>query len=643
MSDSANKKSKEAVRGVDGLSAMLLNSLDDYAIVMLDPDGNILTWNTGAERTKGYKATEAVGKHFSMFYTDEANAAGHPQHELDIARESGRHEAEGWRIRKDKTKFWASDVTSTVRDPESNDLIGFSKVTRDLGDKKHPTGVRASELMLSRMVDSVEDYAIFMLDPNGIILTWNAGAQRAKGYKAEEIIGKHFSQFYSEEAKAINHPAHELEIATKEGRYEEEGWRIRKDGTEFWANVVITAVRDEQGQLLGFAKVTRDLTERKLAEENLQRTEAMLARMVESVKDYAIFMLDPNGNILTWNEGAARIKGYTASEAIGKHFSIFYDEEAKAINHPQHELELAIANGRYEEEGWRVRKDGSQFWANVVITAVYGKSGGLLGFAKVTRDLTEQRKAKLELEGARDQAIIANKMKSQFVANISHEIRTPLSGIVGLAQLVAQEPDLDSESKNAVTMIFESAKRLLVILNDLLDFAKLEAGKVAIEEHAYSIKTLIDDVVGLNRPAAQQKHLQLCAETDPKLKTEVIGDAGKIRQILLNLVHNAIKFTEKGGVEVSAEIQAGFIRFAVTDTGIGIEPGAQSKLFQPFVQADGSVSRRFGGSGLGLSIAYQYVQLMGGTIGVTSTPGFGSTFWFTVPAGEMDEAGGING
>ena len=251
--------------------------------------------------------------------------------------------------------------------------------------------LQQSEEDLRLLVSEVTDYAIFMLDPSGVVTTWNEGAERIKGYTAEEIIGKNFSEFYTPEAVAKGQPLKELKIATQMGRYQEEGWRVRKDGSRFWADVVITALRDKAGRLLGFGKVTRDVTERKLAEDALRLSEENLRLFILEVKDYAIFMLDPSGVVTTWNEGAERIKGYTAEEIIGKNFSEFYTPEAIEKGQPLQELNIAKATGRYQEEGWRVRKDGSRFWADVVITAVRDERGQLRGFGKVIRNLTERR------------------------------------------------------------------------------------------------------------------------------------------------------------------------------------------------------------------------------------------------------------
>jgi PAS domain S-box-containing protein len=250
-------------------------------------------------------------------------------------------------------------------------------------------------------VESVQDYAIFMLDTDGRVATWNAGAERTKGYKDSEVIGEHFSCFYPEQDVRDGKPQRLLELAATDGRVEDEGWRVRKDGSQFWANVVITAIKDDSGKLVGFGKVTRDLTERRRNELALLRSEERSRLFIEAVQDYAIFMLDTEGHIITWNAGAERIKGYTTAEILGQHFSRFYPEEDIRAGKPAWELDVALKEGRLEDEGWRIRKDGSRFWADVIITPVRDHTGTLIGFSKVTRDFTERMLAEKELEDSR--------------------------------------------------------------------------------------------------------------------------------------------------------------------------------------------------------------------------------------------------
>jgi PAS domain S-box-containing protein len=486
------------------------------------------------------------------------------------------------------------------------------------------------------LVSNVKDYAIYAVDTNGQIISWNAGACEIHGFTEEEAVGLPLSAFYPDPETAAAAAKRDLEVAAGEGRYEREGWLVRRDGKKFWANSLFTPlIESKKTGIAGYGILTRDLSAQLHAAEELRRSDEAFDLVVSSVKDYAIFLLDAEGKVMTWNQGAQRIKGYTASEIVGKSFSTFYPQTAKDIGHPQHELKLAVENGHYEEEAWRVRKDGTEFWASVTITPVYDAKSKLRGFIKVTRDLTERRKYDLELQRARDEAVSANQLKSQFVANISHEIRTPMAGIIGMAEILLQDENLNDEQREAAEHIFLSSRRLLEVLNDILDFSKLEAGRVELAEDSFEVQQLVREVIDSVSVPAAKKSLELRTHFADTVPNHVIGDEGKIRQCLLNFAHNAIKFTSKGHVliDVSRSKENGeeLLRFEVTDTGIGIEADAQERLFEPFVQADGSIRRKFAGTGLGLSITKGFVTLMKGQFGFRSEPNVGSVFWFAVP------------
>jgi osomolarity two-component system sensor histidine kinase TcsA len=352
-------------------------------------------------------------------------------------------------------------------------------------------------------------------------------------------------------------------------------------------------------------------------------------------------MLDPQGIVVTWNEGAQRIKGYTASEIIGQHFSIFYREDERSIGHPDKELEITRKNERYEEEGWRVRKDGSHFLANVVITAIF-ENGNLIGFTKVTRDLTERRVAEQQREidsrllaQSNEELQRALELKSLFLSTLSHEVRTPMGGIIGMAELLTLK-NLGEEENEIVRSIFDSSKRLLQLLNDMLDGARIESGKMQLEYRRFSLKAVIGDTIQLIKPEASKKDLRVLSNCDATVPEFLCGDEYRIRQILLNIAFNAVKFTKTGEIKIACALKqvkgsTTNIRIEVTDTGIGITPEDQKKLFEPFAQAGSSTARLYGGTGLGLSISKSLVELMSGEIGVESEPGAGATFWFELP------------
>jgi len=389
--------------------------------------------------------------------------------------------------------------------------------------------------------------------------------------------------------------------------------------------------------VLAQLEASRDELETRVDERTalLAESERRFRLMVESVVDYAIFMLDPGGHVASWNPGAERIKGYSPADIIGEHFSRFYPPEEIANGKPQWALEVAAREGRFEEEGWRLRKDGTPFWASVVISAVRDGDGALLGFAKVTRDLTERKRVEAELVRAKDEAERANDSKSQFLANMSHELRTPLNSLLILARLLADNVgrNLNDKQVRFAQTIHASGMDLLALINDLLDLAKIESGAVtALHMAPLPLEEVKNELERLFRQVALEKKLEFTIDIVPGLPATVRTDATRLKQILKNLLANAFKFTPRGAVRLRiAPRGADAVAFSVTDSGIGIPPDKQQVIFEAFQQADGSTSRKYGGTGLGLSISRELARLLGGELELQSTPGEGSTFTLVVP------------
>jgi PAS domain S-box-containing protein len=488
---------------------------------------------------------------------------------------------------------------------------------------------QAHELAL--LVDSVADYAIFLLDTEGNVRTWNTGANRLKGYTAEEIVGQHFSRFYTEKDLARAHPAEVLETARRTGRFEEEGWRVRKDGSHFWASVVITALYNDKGVLTGFGKVTRDLTSRRLREDQLRMNAAELAaanaglesyqRLVSDVADYAILLLDPQGIVTTWNKGAERLKGWSAEEIVGQHFSTFYTEADRQRGHPDAELEQAIRDGRYEEEGWRVRSDATQFWANVIITPLYD-DGELVGYAKVTRDLTDRR--------AQEEALRrTNTELEHFATAAAHDLQEPMRTISALAGLLETRysDGLPPQGREAVAHISSGIARLQDLVDALLAYAG--ASQRSITAEPVDLGALVARVTEALGAAVAERHAAVQRNIGPE--TVVSGDAKLIELVLQNLVSNAVKFADPEApvIGVAARRENGHVRVEITDNGGGIDPADQARIFEPFQRVGTS---RAGGTGVGLATCQRIVARHGGAIGVESALGEGSRFWFTLPA-----------
>lgn len=617
---------------------LLVNSVKDYAIFMLDRDGNITTWNPGAQKIKGYTKDEIINKHFSIFYTKESLQKHHPEYELEIAKIEGKFEEQGWRLRKDGSKFWANVVISAVYD-HNKELVGFSKVTRDLTERKiledklleANKELKKNEARSRLLVAGVKDYAIFLLSPEGNVLTWNEGAKQIKGYAAEEIIGQHFSQFYPPDAIADQYPQYELKRALKDGSFEDEGWRLRKDGSRFWANVVITPVLDEDKNHLGFTKVTRDLTERKSLEDELLRangelreSEERMRLLIAGVKDYAIFMLTPEGNIATWNEGAKRIKGYEAEEIIGQHFSTFYTPESVAKQYPQFELKKALENERFEDEGWRIKKDGTRFWANVVIAPIYNGEKHI-GFAKVTRDLSERVKNE-ELMKKNLELHKLNSDLDNFVYTASHDLKAPISNIEGLLEALLRYLSPESLADPRIHQVTEFMKgsidRFKKTITNLADVIKLQKENNQ-EPSLVNLNDTIQEVILDIDPMIRSSNATI--QTDLGGCSTIQFPPNHFRSIIYNLLSNAIKYHSPKRapfVQIHCSQTEEYTVISVQDNGLGMKLPDTSKIFTMFKRLHTHVE----GTGIGLFMVKRIIENAGGKIEVESELGKGSKF-----------------
>ena len=609
--------------GHDELFRRFMDSVHDYAIFLLTPIGLIASWNVGAERIKGYRADEIIGKHFSVFYPQEALERDVPAQALRTAAQQGQWKDEGWRLRKDGSRFWAHVLISPLLGP-NGEVLGFSKVTRDMTQRRESEQrLVESERNLRLLVETVQDYAIFSLDCHGVITSWNRGAQRIKGYTAREAIGRHFSMFYEPPDVARGWPQEELERAAEQGRFEDEGWRVRKDGSRFWANVVITALKDEHGQLLGFSKVTRDLTERRRHEEQLREREESLRLLVEGVRDHAMFLLDAQGRIKAWNAGGQRLLGYDSSQVLEHDVSMFYPQEDRLAGKPQAELASAQSTGHLLVEGWRQRADGTRFWAEITTTRLDGDGAAQRGFIRIVRDLTERRRAEtLEMEGRR---------MSEFIAVLSHELRNPLAPIRNAVAILGRFTD-EPQARWCLDLLGRQIGHMTRLVDDLLDVSRITSGKIRLEPVALELNTLVRMAVDASSAMVKQHGHSLSVRLAP-MPIQIMGDTTRLTQVVANLLTNAAKYTPAPGrIDVSVRDNGDVATMQVSDTGIGMSESLLQRAFMPFVQGVRALDRSEGGLGVGLALVKNIVELHGGSVSATSAgTGKGTTITVTLP------------
>jgi len=486
------------------------------------------------------------------------------------------------------------------------------------------------------LVNSITDYAIYMLDRTGRVATWNPGAERFKGYTADEIIGQNFSVFFTPEDQVAGLPQRALKIALAEGRFEAEGWRVRKDGSRFWANAILDPILDPQGNHVGFAKITRDITAKREQEKALRDSEERFRMLVQGVRDYAIYMLDTEGRVTNWNSGAQSIKGYTADEIVGQHFSRFYTDEDRARGEPQFALETALREGKYEREAWRVRKDGSPFWASVVLDPIFDESGKHIGFAKITRDITERKKAQEQLEETQASLVQSQKLQAlgELTGGIAHDFNNLMTVIAGSADFLLRKPDLpDEKRRQYLEAIGETADRASTLTNHLLAFGRRQPIKPEVLDLNVRLDAIADM---LARTLGSVIHIELDLQPGAA-RVEV--DAAQLETAILNAAVNARDAMPGGGTLTLStravhENGAEFIALAIRDTGTGMPKEVIDRAFEPFF-----TTKEVGkGTGLGLSQIHGFAAQAGGRAEIGSEEGRGTTITFMLPRTEKNVA-----
>jgi PAS domain S-box-containing protein len=479
------------------------------------------------------------------------------------------------------------------------------------------------------LVAAISDYALYMLDPAGRIVTWNAGAERFKGYRADEVIGEHFSKFFLPEDLQEDLPARILKTAAEQKRFEMEGWRLRKDGQKFLAHVVVDAIYDESEALIGFAKITRDITEKRRLERAAHDSALQLKMLVQGVRDYAIYMLDRDGRITSWNAGAERIKGYREEEVLGKHFSLFYPEEDRLRGIPAYALATALREGKFEAEARRARKDGSLFWAHVLVDPIYNDNGEHIGFAKITRDISDRKEAERELRQTQEALLQSQKLQAlgELAGGIAHDFNNLMTVVTGSAEMMLNRPDLPLERRNRyLSAMLETAQRATSLTSQLLAFARRQP----LEPEVIDLSIRLDaSGEMLQRTLGSLYELEL--DLAPALWLVEIDSAG-LEAALVNAVLNARDAMPNGGkITVSTRNvvrpEGEGVLVSIRDTGEGIPAETLKRVFEPFFTTK-PVGK---GTGLGLAQIHGYAVQSGGSANIQSEVGKGTVVEIWLP------------
>jgi PAS domain S-box-containing protein len=664
--------SGHALLDLEARYQLLVDSVTDYAIYMLDPEGRVATWNLGAERLKGYKAEEVLGQNYSIVFLPEDAAAGLPARELAITAREGRFETQAWRRRKDGTKFWALVTMTAIRDP-NGELHGFAKVTRDLSVQK--AAEEATRQFSKRIaqyqfiVENIGEFVLYTLDAEGRFTSWGSALEKSTGYTAAEMLGQEYSLCSTEEDRQAGVPGRELEEAARTGRCASDVWRASKDGSLIWATGVIASLRGDDGKLTGFLYVGRDMTRQKRVEEALIHLNAQLERyriIVENITDHLIYTMDAEGRIDSWTAGSQALAGFAPEFALGRDYAISFLPEDVAAGRPRQELEEAARSGHCIAEGWRRRSDESIFWSSGSLTAVRNESGEMTGYIRVARDMTVQKRleeslarmaADLERRVAArthelEETVAELQRKNQeveaFVHIVSHDLRAPLVNVQGFVREL-------EESSKTLRMVIQSCPRWEECWPGVRPVLEDEIGGALhyISASTTKFERLINALLGLSRQGRQVYHMtrvnvwelvtnsvatfqQLIAEAGAEVDIgqlpSVNADITALGQVFSNLIGNALKYRcpeRPLRIEIGGQAEEDKVHYWVRDNGLGIPEYGIKKLFQVFQRFH---RKQAEGEGMGLAIAHRIVERHGGKIWAESREGEGSAFHFTLPS-----------
>jgi PAS domain S-box-containing protein len=632
----------------------LVEGVTDYAIFLLDPEGHVTSWNSGAQSIYGHRPEEITGRHLSVLYKAADAGKKLPQLALKTADDEGRFEEEGWRLRRGNRKFLAQVVITALRDGRGR-LSGFAHVARDTSHEHALLAeLRRSEALKAFILETTID-AVILIDRDGKIQEWNRAAQKIFGHTREQALGRSPDDLIvPARVREIYHEGLTNFLMTGVGSLIGRPIELtlrRADGSEFAAELSISRNAEEEPPRC--TALIRDITERKAAEAALRASEERYRMLVENVKDYAIYLLDPQGVIVTWNAGAEHIEGFSAREIIGQHFATFFTPEDVARGLPQESLDRAGREGRVLNEGWRLRKDGSRFWSQGIITALHDEQGRLRGFSKIAHDITQQKAAEekirelneqleqrvlertAQLEAANKNLAAANQELEAFSYSVSHDMRTPLRHIAGYVEILQNEAGgrLDQPLREHLQTIAHSAKNLGELIDALLDFSRMGRSEMRFEK------------LDLARLVAEARH-ELRREAEGRViewrigpLPDARGDPVMLRQVFINLLSNALKYTRKRKraiITIGAKAEGGETVCHIQDNGVGFDMKYAGKLFGVFQRLHSA--REFEGTGIGLANVQRIIQRHGGRIWAEGVVDEGATFYFSLPGQPTDGA-----